>query len=143
MASTSSATQLGMLILRFGVGAVFAFRGYPLLTAGVDKWRQLGQEAMSPLEVTFGYPVWGFLGVASEVVGGGLIALGLFVRPSALFLLITMAIVTYMQVDQGQEWQDLSFQLGMTLAVLSLLVGGGGDFSLGQAFKPLDGKWYR
>ena len=139
----SKALHFGLMILRFGTGVIFAFHGYPELSGGMDNWKFLGQRAMAPIGIEFAYPLWGFAAAASMAIGGLFIALGLLVRPFAFLLLVTMGLATYSQIDAGQHFNDYRPALTAAVVFFALLIAGGGDYAMGRAVKPLDGKWYQ
>ena len=99
--SRSNATHLGLLILRLGVGTIFVCLSYPELLAGKEAWQSMGQAAVEPVGVTFGYWIWGLLGVVSMLAGGVFIGLGVAFRPSALCLLITTGLITFMRYENA------------------------------------------
>jgi putative oxidoreductase len=76
---------LGLLVLRFAIGASFILHGYPKLT---DPARWL--KAFP----AYGFPSYfAYISGVLEVFGGGLLVLGLFTRGAALLLAIEMGLV--------------------------------------------------
>jgi putative oxidoreductase len=76
---------LGLLVLRFAVGASFMLHGYPKLSDPA-KWLKAFPG--------FGFPSYfAFISGILEVFGGGLLVLGLFTRGAALLLAIEMGLV--------------------------------------------------
>ena len=139
----SKAIHFGLMILRLGIGAIFAFHGYPILSDGVSEWRDLGHDMMHPIGIEFAYPMWGFLSAVSMAIGGLFVALGLLVRPFAFLLLVTMSLITYSHIDYGGGFIAYRDSLTAAVAFFALLIAGGGDYAMGRAVKPLDGKWYQ
>jgi putative oxidoreductase len=89
--SLSKYSDLGLLIGRIGIGAIFIFFGWHKLFAGQAAWTKIGQ-AIGALGIHF-YPVfWGFMAALSEFGGGILLILGLFFRPVAILLVFTMLV---------------------------------------------------
>src|SRR5437016_4861250 len=76
---------LGLLVLRWAVGASFLYHGYPKLS---DPARWLKAFPAMGFPSYFAY-ISGIL----EVFGGGLLILGLFTRGAALLLAIEMGLV--------------------------------------------------
>jgi putative oxidoreductase len=98
MAAQSALQSLAGLALRLVSGAMFAFHGAQKIF-GV-----LSPPAMHP---AVGSQLW--IGGIIELVGGALIAIGLFTRPAALLASGTMA-VAYFQFHwklQMNEWKFL------------------------------------
>ncbi len=148
-------THLGLLVLRLGIGVILVCMSYPQLLAGKEAWRSMGQSAMEPVGVTFGYWVWGLLGIVSMLAGGAFIAIGVAFRPSAVCLLVTTGLVAFMRYHEGQSLAPgqitsaglIGAGYGPALAAavvfLALLIGGSGEYAIGRAFRPLHGKWYQ
>ena len=145
MAGTAAgALHVGFLIIRLGVGMIFVVYGYPILSGGTGKWNQLGNKLVEPLGVSVGDGLWGFLAAAGMTVGGLFVALGLLVRPSAFLLLLVTSLWAYAEMHRlTASLEHYYFPLSMAIVFAGLLIGGGGDYSLGRAVKPLDGKWYQ
>jgi len=141
--------DLGLLLIRVGMGALAASLGYPLLEAGAKAWNQIGESAMEPLGVTFAFQVWGFLGALTLTAGGAFTAVGIVFRPGVVFLALTSAIGAHMVYSQGQDigpsamGPGYGYALAGVVVFLGLLITGSGEYALGRAIKPLDGKWYQ
>src|SRR3989338_5873123 len=86
-------TDIGLLWLRVLTGLGMAYHGYGKVFGGsMDKMTE-GVAAM-------GFPAPEFFAWAaalSEFAGGILLVLGLFTRPAALFILITMAVAVFIK----------------------------------------------
>src|SRR5689334_14271550 len=96
--------DVGLLILRLGIGAMYVGHGLPKIVAGPAHWTQLG-EAVRTLGVEFAPPpVWGFLAALSELVGGTLLAAGVLFRPACLLLLLTQCVATLSHVTRGDDF---------------------------------------
>jgi putative oxidoreductase len=73
--------DLGLLIIRVGLGILMIKHGWPKITGGPEKWESLGNN-MSMLGITF-FPIfWGLCAALAETVGGLLMGIGLFFRPA-------------------------------------------------------------
>ncbi|PIP28783.1 DoxX family protein, partial [Candidatus Kuenenbacteria bacterium CG23_combo_of_CG06-09_8_20_14_all_39_39] len=72
--------DIGLLILRLGLGAMFIVHGWPKISGGAPLWPELG-EAVSFCGIKFGFMFWGFMAACSEFFGGIFIALGIVFRP--------------------------------------------------------------
>src|SRR5690349_759014 len=79
----------GLLLLRIGIGIMFMVHGCPKIMGGAEKWEGLGN-SMGSLGIHFWPVFWGFMAAFAEFGGGILLALGLFFRPAAFLLFVTM-----------------------------------------------------
>src|SRR5687768_2074342 len=89
-----------LLLLRVGIGAFMVLRGYPKLLDGPEIWTKMGNN-MQLIGVKVYPEIWGFLAAASEGVGGLLLVLGFFFRPSCFLLLFTMVIAAMSHLSKG------------------------------------------
>lgn len=128
--SIFSRPALGLLIIRLGVGVIFIIHGWPKLMGGPDMWRGLGS-TLGQFGIDF-FPVfWGLMAALTEVVGGLLIAVGLWFRPAAFLLLGVMIVATLKLVGDGADFgPGISHPLKMAFVFLGLLFTGAGAYSL-------------
>ena len=133
----------GLLLLRIGLGLMFMVcHGGPKLFGGPELWAKVGA-AMSHLGITVVPVAWGFLAAASEFAGGLCLMLGLFTRPAAAFMAVTMAVATTMHLHQGDGLSGASHAIEAGLVFLALLLTGPGRYSLDRAFaRPVDASRY-
>ena len=127
--------DIGLLILRVGIGIMFIIHGLPKLTGGPEKWMMLGG-TMKSLGISFGPTVWGFMAALSECVGGLLLVLGFFTRPACFFLLATMVVATSMHISKGDPFPRYSHAMEAGILFLSLIFIGPGKYSLDDKIKP-------
>ena len=128
--------DVGLLILRLGIGGLFIVHGWPKLAGGVAMWKGLGAN-MHYFGVTYAFEFWGFMCAFVEAVGGAFLVLGVLVRPFAALMLINMIVATVSMrhmsgVEFGTGW---SRPLEMGVVFLSLLIMGGGSLGLGRLFR--------
>jgi len=121
---TSRATDLGLLVLRLGVGLTLAF-GHGLGKLPPSQGFIEGTAAMGfPVPVLFAWAAG-----LSEFVGGLLLAVGLATRPAAFFVAVTMAVATFVRHDalvfgEGEKsWVFL-------VAAVALVIAGAGRIAL-------------
>lgn len=120
----------GLLLARLGLGAMFLLvHGGPKLLGGPPTWEKVGS-AMAVVGVSFFPVAWGFLAAAAEGVGGLCLALGLFTRPAAFLMMVTMAVASTMHLSHGDGLQQASHAMEAGLVFLGLLVAGPGRYSL-------------
>jgi putative oxidoreductase len=122
-------SDLGLLMLRLGTGALFIWHGLPKLIAGVDKWTQLGR-AMRHLGIAVYPAVWGFLAAAIEFGGGICLILGIFFRPACLLLMAVMSVAATMHLGRGDGIGGAAYALQSAFLFLGLLFVGPGRISI-------------
>jgi len=133
MASTRT-TDLGLLVLRLGLGSMFLYHGWPKVSGGPETWAKVGA-ATGQLGFHAIPTVMGALAAASEFGGAILLITGLFVRPAAFFMLCTMFVAASMHLGNGDGLATASHAIEDGVAFLSLLIAGGGAFSLDRRLR--------
>ncbi|HMB91935.1 MAG TPA: DoxX family protein [Rhodothermales bacterium] len=122
--------DLGMLILRLGVGLGYAFiHGWGKISGGPERWAGIG-EAMGTFGITFGYTFWGFMASFAEFVGGLLFAFGLFFRSMCALLAFTMLVATTNHLASGDSWRGAAHALKMMFVFTGMLFIGPGKYSV-------------
>ena len=121
--------DIGLLILRLGIGIMFMCHGFPKLAAGPEAWTKLGG-ALSAMGVSFAPAFMGFMAAISEFAGGLLLVLGLFTRPACFFLFSTMVVAALMHLNMGDPFVKYSHALEAAILFFSLLLIGPGKHSL-------------
>lgn len=123
--------DLGLLVLRVGIGAAFVLHGWPKLMGGPERWEAVGG-AMGNLGVTFAPTFWGFMAAAAETGGGALVALGLMFRPACALLAFTMLVATIKHVQAGDAFGRWSHAAESMILFLGLLLVGPGRHSVDE-----------
>ena len=129
-------TSLGQLVLRIPVGIIFAahgaqklfgwFGGYGL--EGTGQW-------MTSIGLNPGY-LMALLSGSAEFFGGLALILGLFVRPAAVVLAVTMLVAIFsVHVSNGLFMSNNGFEYGLALLAVSvyLAISGAGRVSMDRA----------
>ncbi len=119
-------TDLGLLVLRIGTGLYIA------LGHGLGKMPP-SEGFISGVE-KLGFPMpsfFGWMAGLSEFLGGLLIALGLFTRPAAFFVVCTMATAAFIRHAEDPFGTKEKALLYLTVG-LCLILTGGGNYSLGK-----------
>ena len=129
--------DLGLLLLRIGIGVMFILHGWPKLTGGSERWEAIGQN-MELVGISFAPVFWGFMAGFAEVVGGLLLILGLFWRAACLLLLFTMIIATLRHAVAGDGFNGYSHALESAILFFSLFFIGPGRYSLDNKLFPTD-----
>ena len=125
--------DMGLLMLRVGIGVMFVIHGFPKISGGPEFWGKLGQ-ATSALGITFAPVFWGFMAAVSEFLGGILLITGFFFRPAAAMMLMTMIVATSMHLGKGDGLMGASHAIEAGILFFSLLFIGPGRFSLDDLF---------
>ena len=134
MSATERPLDLGLLLLRLGMGGMFLFvHGGPKLLGGPEMWAKVGA-ATQHLGMHFLPMMWGFLAACAEGLGGLCLMLGIFTRPAAALMAITMAVATMTHLTQGDGVQVASHAIEAGLVFIGLLVTGPGEYSVERTF---------
>jgi putative oxidoreductase len=120
--------DLGLLIMRIGIGAMFMAFGIPKLLGGPAMWAQIGG-AMKSLHAPLPAEWWGLCAGLSEGVGGLFIVLGLLFRPVAATLAFTMVIAAITML-RSKGFFDATHSIDMAIVFLGLTFTGAGWYSL-------------
>jgi len=121
--------DLGLLVLRVGIGAMFMGHGWPKLAGGEKVWAQLGR-ATAHLGIDVAPVFFGFMAAVSEFFGGLLIALGFAFRPAALLLFGTMIVAATSHIRAGDGFIKTSHAVEAAIVFLALLLTGPGKHAL-------------
>lgn len=121
--------ELGLLILRAGIGVMFILHGWPKISGGIERWKGIGG-AMANLGVTVAPQFWGFVAAASEFGGGICLVLGLAFRPACIMMASTMAVATVYHLSKGDGVMGAAHAIESGIVFLSLLILGPGKYSV-------------
>lgn len=125
--------DVGLLLLRMGVGVIMICHGWPKLAGGQERWAALGG-AMRHLGIDFWPMIWGFLAAMSETLGGALLALGFLTRPAALALTFTMAVATLAEYRTSSgAFNEWSHPAVVGIVCFSMLFIGAGKYSVDRS----------
>jgi putative oxidoreductase len=89
--SLAKHADVGLLIGRLGVGAIFIVFGWQKLSGGQAAWARYGH-AMVSLGINFMPNIWGLMAALSEFAGGFLLIIGFLFRPAATLIALTMLV---------------------------------------------------
>ena len=127
----SKNANLGLLILRVGIGVLFFIFGWQKLAGGEVVWAGVGG-AMKFVGISAWPVFWGLLATIAEFAGGLLLIFGLFTRYAALSLVLTMIVAVILKVSLGGGLVEFSSPLTMLLVNTFFLLYGGGVYSADQ-----------
>ncbi|MDP2654507.1 MAG: DoxX family protein [Candidatus Omnitrophota bacterium] len=131
--------DLGLLILRVGIGIMFIHHGYGKLAAGPEMWTKVGG-ALALFGINFAPQFFGLMAALSEFAGGACLVLGLFARYAAAFMFFTMVVASNMHLAKGDGINGASHAIEMGIVFLSLVLIGAGAYSLDDRLRKKAGK---
>ncbi|MFC1667776.1 DoxX family protein [Chlamydiota bacterium] len=120
--------DVGLLILRLGIGSAYIIHGFPKFVGGEAVWEQLGR-SMEIFSINFWYSFWGFLAASSELFGGMFLILGIFIRPFCALLAGTMFVAACYHLNNGEGFLGASHAFELAIVFVSLIFLGPGSFS--------------
>ena len=120
--------DIGLLIMRIGLGIAYILHAYPKFAGGAVMWRQVGG-SMRHLGIGIYPEFWGFLAATTEGLGGILLILGALYRPVCLALMFTMIVAT-ITLMQTSDFKAYSHPLKMAFVFFGLAFAGPGKLSV-------------
>lgn len=121
--------NIGLLIIRVGLGIMFIYHGYPKLIGGEEKWTKLGM-AVGYIGIHFLPTVWGLLSAVVETVGGVLLIVGLAFRPVCILLLINLIVAAALHFGKGGGLEDAAHAIEDAIVFAGLTFIGPGKYSM-------------
>lgn len=126
----NSKIDTGLLIIRLVLGAtMLAFHGLPKLMGGVETWTKIGA-SMSNLGINFMPTVFGFSAGLVESLGSVLLILGLWTRPAAIFLSLTMVVAAANHLAKGDGLSGASHAIEFLAVFVAFAIMGPGRLSV-------------
>lgn len=125
--------NIGLLILRIGLGFMFILHGYPKVFGGPEKWTEVGS-SMQYIGIEMAPMFFGFMAGIVEFFGGIFLILGLFFTPTLVLLFIVMLVASITSIAAGDGFTSYSHSIEIGIVVLSLFFIGSGRHSLDQKF---------
>lgn len=129
LSSLGKYKDLGLLIIRIGLGFMFIMHGYPKLLGGPERWEGIGG-AMGAIGITFLPVIWGLAAALTEAVGGLFFLLGLFFRPVSLLLAFTMLVAALFHLGKGDGLMGSAHSIEIGIVFLGLAFVGPGKYSV-------------
>lgn len=127
--NSAFAKDLGLIVLRVGIGVIFMYHGWGKLVGGFPVWESVGR-VMELFGIKIYSVGWGFAAATVEFCGGILLVLGLFTRLAAFLMGVVMFVATYKMYAQLSPFFSLSHPLSMIVVFASLCIAGSGRFSV-------------
>lgn len=127
--STSGSAGWGLAALRIGMGFIMFFgHGLPKLMSFSER----AANFHDPFGL--GGPLSLALVVFAEVFCAGLVMLGIFTRLAAIPVIFTMAVVVFV-ANGGDVFGKGELAAAFGIGYIALLLGGGGNLSLGRILR--------
>jgi putative oxidoreductase len=127
--------DLGLLILRLGLGIMFITHGAPKLFGGPELWGKIGG-AIGNFGIHFFPEFWGFMAAITEFGGGIALILGVLFQPMMLILVINLIVAASSHFARGQGLSGASHAIEDGIVFLSLIFIGPGKYTLYLLLKP-------
>ncbi len=127
--SNQQSLELGLLLIRVGIGAVFAVHGFNKLVGGTEEWFWMGSQ-LSHVGITFLPTVWGFLAANAEFVGGLCLIFGCATRFAAFSIAVVMVVALIYHFKKADPWTSYSHALSILIVMLGFVLSGPGMYSL-------------
>lgn len=128
-AGTVFSKDLGILILRIGVGALFFHYGFEHLKKGKTEWEWMGSQLAS-FGITFTPTLWGFFASLIQTCGGLLCIIGLKMRVAALLIACIMLVAIDVHKKKETKTNAIALPITLFITLISLSISGSGRFSL-------------
>ena len=125
----SNYRDLGLLVLRAGIGIMMTLHGWPKLAGGLPAWEKLGQ-AMSHVGINFFPGFWGFSCAMVETIGGVLLIIGFCFRPVTILLTLNFIVATVLLYKTSGVFLDWSRPAEMLILFFSRIFIGAGKYSV-------------
>lgn len=123
-------TDLGLLIIRLGLGLSFIFiHGLSKITGGPELWGKLGK-SMSNIGIDFLPEFWGFMAAFSEFVIPFFIIAGFIFRPSIFLISGTMFVAMMMHLAKLDPWNKVAYPMELLFVFAGLFFIGPGRYSI-------------
>lgn len=125
----SNYKNLGLLIIRVGLGVMFIYHGVPKLSGGPEHWEKIGG-AMKVVGISYAPAFWGFMAAITETFGGLLLMIGLAFRPVCILLVINLIVAALMHFAKGAGLEGAAHAIEDAITFLGLIFIGPGIYSI-------------
>lgn len=121
--------NMGLLILRLGIGVSFLIHGFLKFQGGADVLTRVGS-AMSNFGIHGGHYALGLAAALGEMLGGLLFLFGAFFRPACLLLTSIMIVAVTSHVARGDGFHGYAHAMKMLILFVAMFFVGPGKFSV-------------
>jgi putative oxidoreductase len=130
----SKQIDIGLVVIRVGLGAMFMFHGLPKLLGGPEMWAKVGS-AIGNFGISFYPAFWGFMSGVAEFGGGVCLILGIVFRPAMALLILNLAVAASSHFARGQGLGGASHAIEDGIVFLGLLLIGPGRYRLDRRLR--------
>ena len=121
--------NLGLLIIRLGLGVMFMIHGYPKVVGGPEKWAALGA-AVKHVGIHIWPTFFGAAAAFSEFIGGFLLILGVLFQPACACLALTMFVAASYHLGSDHGFGKASHPIALFFVFVGLFFIGSGQYGL-------------
>lgn len=129
MAGQSSRQDIGLFIIRAGMGIMLIYHGFPKLAGGPELWAKVGG-SVSFIKISFLPLIWGLLISLTEFLGGISLNLVFFFRPFTGLLSFVSALRAVLEITRGKGLPQAAGSIEMAVLFLGLCIIGSGGLSI-------------
>lgn len=120
--------NLGIFVIRVGLGIIFIKHGFPKIIGGTEKWLWLGSQ-MKNIGIEAIPVFWGFCAAIAEFGGGIGLILGLATRICAFLISCVMIVAISYHIQAGDSFAIMSHPTSLLIVFCGLMITGGGKWS--------------
>jgi len=128
--------DVGLFIIRLGLGIMFILHGLPKLMGGPKLWEGLAQKGLPMLPDGFLSIVFGLAAALAEAGGGLLLILGLYYRFGCAALGVTMIVAASTKMDGVSSLYEFAKVAGwpveLAVVMIGLFIIGPGSIGFGR-----------
>ena len=132
LSSLNRYKNLGLLIIRIGLGILFIYHGLPKLLGGPENWEKLGTAA-GAVGIHFLPVFWEFLCAVTETIGGILVVVGLAFRPVCLLMAVNLIVAAAFTYKLSGDFGDATHAIEDAIVFAGLVFIGPGSYSVDKS----------
>ena len=129
LSNSLQAKDVGLLIIRLGLGCLFLRHGLPKILNGTQEWLWLGSK-MSNMGINIFPLFWGLCAALTEFFGGISLIFGLGTRIACFFMSFVMFVALIHHLKKGDSFGYYSHPFALMFVFIGLMIAGAGKYSL-------------
>lgn len=134
MCSLPVLQQLGLTIIRIGLGVILTIFGCQKLMSGTTNLAQIGS-AVGLFGITWGYLWWGYAAALTELCGGLAFAFGFHTRIVAIPIACLLIVALRFHLQNNDPFMKWACALLCLCVVAGIFIAGSGIYSLDHVIK--------